>query len=276
MQSFQPIAAWSPFLLPLLAGLWIAFHAAALAAPLAHKGSVIVSGEYDPHWSFFTITSTLTRTTGVGPSLHWLVPQTHHQGGKKKNSHQVDHSPDPPSGQHLDQGPHPDGQHPDQGQISSAESPSQGSQELWSLVSLTQRLHRWNGAHYQANLWAGAGVGVLTLFHEDGSRSDNRLGWSPWAQADWETRRLYLGASAHWFQAADIGRLMTSARAGVALMTADYNRWQPWLMVEARTMEGMEEGVEITPLLRVIHRRILAEAGVSTGGAARFNLTYTF
>ena len=85
-----------------------------------------------------------------------------------------------------------------------------------------------------------------------------------------------LGASARWFQAADIGRLMTSARAGVALSTADYNRWQPWLMVEARTMEGMEQGVEITPLLRVIHRRILAEAGVSTGGAARFNLTYTF
>ena len=33
---------------------------------------------------------------------------------------------------------------------------------------------------------------------------------------------------------------MTSARAGVALTAADYNRWQPWLMVEARTMEGME------------------------------------
>ena len=265
MQSFQPIAAWSSLLVPFLAGIWIAFHAPGLAAPLAHKGSVIVSGEYDPHWSFFTITPTFTRTTGVGPALHWLVPQAHHQGGKKQTSHQVNPTP-----------VHQDGQHPEQGPTSSAERPSQGGQELWSLVSLTQRLHRWNGVHHQANLWAGAGVGVLTIFHEDGSRSDNRLGWSPWAQADWETRRLYLGASARWFQAADIGRLMTSARAGVALSTADYNRWQPWLMVEARTMEGMEEGVEITPLLRVIHRRILAEAGVSTGGAARFNLTYTF
>jgi hypothetical protein len=294
LPSFLSITASCSHVLPLLAGIWIAFHAPGVAAPLAHKGSVIVSGEYDPHWSFFTVTPTLTRTTGVGPALHWLVPQTHHQGGKKeqhtgkkKTSHQVDPSPVHPGGEHPDQGlhpgqpqpdqvPHPDGQHPGQEQGSSAQSPSQGSQELWSLVSLTQRLHRWNGEHYQANLWAGAGVGLLTIFHADGSRSDNRLGWSPWAQADWETRRLYLGASARWFQAADIGRLMTSARAGVALTTADYNRWQPWLMLEARTMEGLEEGVEITPILRVIHRRILAEAGVSTTGAARFNLTYTF
>jgi hypothetical protein len=235
LRFFLPITASVGCLLTFLAGIWSFVHAPGLSAPLAHKGSVIVSGEFDPQWSFFTVTPTLTRTTGVGPALHWLEPET------GSGSEGVD-----------------------------------ASQELWSLVAVTQRLHRWNGEHYQANLWVGAGAGVLTILPGDGSRSDNRFGWSPWAQADWETRRLYLGASARWFQAADIGRLMTSARAGVALAPADYNRWQPWLMVEARTMEGLEEGVEITPLLRVIHRRILAEAGVSTGGAARFNLTYTF
>lgn len=283
LQSFLPAFAWVARGLPLLAGLWVVVHAPGLAAPLGHKGSTIISGEFDPHWSFFTVTPALTRTSGVGPALHWLVPQASHQGSKegnhageiKKTTHQVDPSPVHPGGQHPGQGQQEAaGQSHDQD--SSAESPSRGSQELWSLVSLTQRVHRWNGEHYQANLWAGAGVGLLTIFHDDGSPSDNRLGWSPWAQADWETRRLYLAASARWFQAADIGRLMTSARAGVALTVADYNRWQPWLMVEARTMEGLEEGVEITPLLRVIHRRILAEAGVSTKGAARFNLTYTF
>jgi hypothetical protein len=281
--------------LSLFAGLWIVANAPALAAPLGHKGSTIVSGEVDPHWSFFTVTPALTRTTGVGPALHWMRPKTHHEGsqsdnhtgGKGNTSHPLASTPRHPGGSHAGQGahsdgqnpdqwPHPGGQGPDQGQASSAESSSPGTQELWSLVSLTQRLHRWNGERYQANLWAGAGVGVLTIFHDDGSPANNRLGWSPWAQADWETRRLYLAASARWFQAADIGRLMTSARAGVALTAADYNRWQPWLMVEARTMEGLEEGVEVTPLLRVIHRRILAEAGVSTAGSARFNLTYTF
>ena len=278
-----------------LFALWIVASAPALAAPLGHKGSTIVSGELDPHWSFFTVTPALTRTTGVGPSLHWMRPQTHHQGSKTDNhaaekdnpSHTVAPIPTPSTSIHSGhgghtggaspgQGPHPGGQGPDREQGSSPEPSSQGTQELWSLVSLTQRLHRWNGERHQANLWAGAGVGVLTIVHDDGSPANNRLGWSPWAQADWETRRLYLAASARWFQAADISRLMTSARAGVALTAADYNRWQPWLMVEARTMEGLEEGVEITPLLRVIHRRILAEAGVSTAGAARFNLTYTF
>lgn len=235
MRFFLPVTASVGCLLTFLAGIWSFVHAPGLATPLAHKGSVIVSGEFDPQWSFFIVTPTITRTTGVGPALHWLEPET--GSGSEREA---------------------------------------ASQELWSLVALTQRLHRWNGEHYQANLWAGAGAGVLTILPGDGGPAENRFGWSPWAQADWETRRLYLAASARWFQAADIGRLMTSARAGVALTAADYNRWQPWLMVEARTMEGMEEGVEITPLLRVIHRRILAEAGVSTRGAARFNLTYTF
>ena len=47
-------------------------------------------------------------------------------------------------------------------------------------------------------------------------------------------------------------------------------------MVEARTMEGLKQGVEMTPLLRVLHRRLLAEAGVSTSGSVLLNLTYTY
>ena len=69
---------------------------------------------------------------------------------------------------------------------------------------------------------------------------------------------------------------MTSARAGVALTGADYHRLQPWLMLEARTMEGLQQGVEITPLLRVLHRRLLAEAGISTTGSVRVTVSYTF
>ena len=196
----------------------------------------MVSGEYDPAWSSFTVTPAITRSTGVGPALHWMQPEAG-SGGTNGDT---------------------------------------AGQELWSLVSVTQRLHRWNGALYQANAWAGVGAGLLTIFPDDGSSRANRAAWSPWGQLDFETRRLYVGASARWFQAADIGRLMTSARAGVALTPASYDRWQPWLMVEARTMEGLVQGVEITPLLRVIHRRVLAEAGVSTTGSVRLNLTYTY
>lgn len=221
----------------LLAGVGGSGLAPAAAAPLAYKGSVVVSGEFDPAWSFLTVTPAISRSTGVGPALHRLQPDTGHGGDDDRDS---------------------------------------SGQELWSLVSVTQRLHRWNGANYQANVWAGAGAGLVTVFPADGGSRANRAAWSPWVQGDWETRRLYLGASARLFQAGDIDRLMTSARAGVALTTADYNRWQPWLMVEARTMEGLKEGVEITPLLRVLHRRLLAEAGVSTAGSVRLNLSYTF
>ena len=222
-----------------VAALLPGFFPAARAAPLGHKGSVIVAGEFDPRWSSLTVTQSLARATGVGPSLNWMVPQAGADGEG------VDAS---------------------------------STQELWTLLMLTQRLRRWNGDRFQANLWAGAGAGLVTLSGEgasDGARG-SRAAWSPWMQLDWETQRLYLAGSARWFQAEGIGRLMTSARAGVALAPADYNSWQPWLMVEARTMEGLEEGVEITPLIRVLHRRWLAEAGVTTGGDVRLNLSYTF
>jgi len=234
------LPAVSPVLisaLVLLAGVGSCCFAPAVAAPLAHKGSVVVSGEYEPSWSSFTVTPALTRSTGVGPALHWMQPEA--------------------------------------GSGGSGSDPSAG-QELWSLVMVTQRLHRWNGAHFQANVWAGAGAGLLTIFPDDGSSRANRAAWSPWAQLDFETTRLYIAGSARWFQASEISRLMTTARAGLALTPAAYDRWQPWLMVEARTMEGLQQGVEITPLLRVLHRRLLAEAGVSTTGAVHLNLTYTY
>ena len=223
--------------LVLLAGVGASGFSPAAAAPLAHKGSIIVSGEYEPAWSSFTVTPAITRSTGVGPALHWMQPEAGSGGTGNGDA---------------------------------------SGQELWSLVMVTQRLHRWNGAQYQANAWAGVGAGLLTIFPADGSSRANQAAWSPWGQLDFETRRLYVGASARWFQAADISRLMTSARAGLALTPASYDRWQPWLMVEARTMEGLEQGVEITPLLRVIHRRMLAEAGMSLSGALHLNLTYTY
>jgi len=105
-------------------------------------------------------------------------------------------------------------------------------------VMVTQRLHRWNGAQYQANLWAGVGAGLLTSFPGDGGSRDNQAAWSPWTQVDFETRRLYVGGSARWFQAAATTRLITSARAGVALTAADYDRWQPWLMVGPAPWRG--------------------------------------
>jgi len=223
--------------LVLLAGMGASWLAPAAAAPLGHKGSVVVSGEYEPTWSFFTVTPAITRSTGVGPALHWMQPETDNGGSGGGDG---------------------------------------AGQELWSLVMVTQRLHRWNGPQYQANLWAGVGAGLLTSFPGDGGSRDNQAAWSPWTQVDFETRRLYVGGSARWFQAGATTRLITSARAGVALTAADYDRWQPWLMVEARTMEGLNQGVEITPLLRVLHRRLLAEAGVSTSGSVLLNLTYTY
>ena len=53
------------------------------------------------------------------------------------------------------------------------------NQELWNLVMVTHRLKRWNGAQYQANLWAGVGGGLLTVIPNNGASLHNRAAWSP-------------------------------------------------------------------------------------------------
>jgi hypothetical protein len=100
----------------------------------------VVSGEVEPSWSSFTVTPAITRSTGVGPALHWMKPETDNSVNGGSDS---------------------------------------GGQEQWSLLMVTQRLHRWNGAQYQANLWAGVGAGLLTIVPGDGNSRDNRAAWSP-------------------------------------------------------------------------------------------------
>ena len=95
-------------------------------------------------------------------------------------------------------------------------------------MTYTRLLKRWNLKHAQANVWFLGGVGQL---HRDGQR---RAMATPGIQLDYETTRVYLGATGRLYRAKDVNNDFASARAGFSFYEAEYEQTQPWLIVEAR------------------------------------------
>lgn len=139
-------------------------------------------------------------------------------------------------------------------------------------VNYTRLLQRWNLEDAQANLWFFAGVGGI----EGNDFSGTRLALAPAMQADYETTRVYLAATARLYRAEHLDHDFASVRAGFSFYEVDYDELQPWLVLEARRMRGLSDEVEWTPMLRLIHKRFFVELGANQNRQARFNLMYIF
>ena len=139
-------------------------------------------------------------------------------------------------------------------------------------VTYTRLAKRWNGEHSQANIWLLAGAGAL----KGNDFSDTRFMLAPGISADFETARVYVSATARLYRAPGINHDFASARAGFSFYETDYDEVQPWLVVEARRMNGLSDQTEITPMLRLIHSRYFVEIGVNNSNQARFNFMYIF
>ena len=145
-------------------------------------------------------------------------------------------------------------------------------------VTYTRLLKRWNAPHAQANLWFQGGIGALQ--GEDKLVGENRdfdkVMITPGVQFDYETTRIYFQAAHRLYRATDINHDYTSLRAGFSFYESDYDKTQPWLILEARNMNGLSEKVEITPMLRLINKNFFVEAGVNNSREPRFNFMYIF
>ena len=139
-------------------------------------------------------------------------------------------------------------------------------------VAYTRLLKRWNLPHAQANVWFVGGIGVVRGNDFSGSRTIA----TPGLQVDYETTRVYASALGRFYRARDINHDYAGARLGFSFYEVDYDEVQPWLVVEARRMRGLSDKTEITPMLRLIHNRYFAEAGVNNAGQLRFNFMLTF
>ena len=139
-------------------------------------------------------------------------------------------------------------------------------------VTYTRLAKRWNGEHSQANIWLLAGLGAV----RGNDFTDSRLMLAPGISADYETTRLYLNGTVRLYRAPGINHDYASVRAGFSFFEVDYDEVQPWLVLEARRMNNLSDQTEITPMLRIIHKRYFAEIGVNQANQARFNFMYFF
>lgn len=145
-------------------------------------------------------------------------------------------------------------------------------------VTYTRLLERWNMPHSQANLWFVGGIGALQGEDEgiNGDRNFDKVMFTPGVQFDYETTRIYFQATHRLYRASDINHDFTSVRAGFSFYETEYDKTQPWLILEARNMNGLSDKVEVTPMLRLINKNFFVEAGVNNSREPRFNFMYIF
>jgi hypothetical protein len=145
-------------------------------------------------------------------------------------------------------------------------------------LTYTRLLHRWNAPHSQANLWFMGGIGALQGEDERVGKDDNfdKIMVTPGVQFDYETTRIYFQATHRLYRASDINHDYSSVRAGFSFYETDYDKTQPWFVLEARNMNGLSDKIEVTPMLRFINKRFFVEAGMNTDYKPRFNFMYIF
>lgn len=139
-------------------------------------------------------------------------------------------------------------------------------------ASYTRLLYRANLPDAQANLWLIVGLGAI---RGTGVAGEEVVA-TPGLQVDYETTRVYLSALGRLYRASGVNNDYGAVRAGFSFYEAEYDELQPWFVVEARRMRGLSDGVEVTPMLRVITRNYFIEAGVNNMRQARFNFMYIF
>jgi hypothetical protein len=145
-------------------------------------------------------------------------------------------------------------------------------------LTYTRLVHRWNMPHAQANLWFVGGIGALQSEDERVGKDESfdKFVYTPGMQFDYETTRVYVAANYRFYRAADINHDYSSVRAGFSFYEAEYDKTQPWFILEARNMNGLSDKIEVTPMLRFINKSFFVEAGMNTDYKPRFNFMYIF
>ena len=139
-------------------------------------------------------------------------------------------------------------------------------------ATYTRLVRRWNMPEAQANIWFIGGIGSITGNNFSGSKTMA----SPGIQVDYETTRIYVSATARLYRAEGLNHDFASARAGFSFYEVDYDQTQPWFILELRRMRGLTDKTEVTPMLRLIHKRYFVELGVNNASQARMNFMYIF
>ena len=142
-------------------------------------------------------------------------------------------------------------------------------------LNYTRLLSRWNLTDAQSNLWLFMGIGEIRG-SLDNQSIDSKFITSPGFQFDYETSRIYFATTHKIYRASNLNYDTTSIRAGFSFYEADYDKTQPWFILETKYTNQISDKIEVIPMLRLINKNIFVEGGVNNSGQPRLNLMYTF
>ena len=151
-----------------------------------------------------------------------------------------------------------------------------GGDQLSTGVYVNYLAMRRNTEDSQANAYLTVGVGPSWSRDADGRRGRAEAsGWVA-AEADWETRRLFVGGMA---KASIVGGSVGPGwrlRAGAAPYVAESGKLHSWAFIQVGRSAERGAKTEVTPLIRVFKGPVLAEAGVSHTGRGFGTLWFYF
>lgn len=128
---------------------------------------------------------------------------------------------------------------------------------------------RHNALEWQANLFASLGVGGLKLTAED----PREAGFVA-LEADTESRRWYGSASGRYLVSRQrFEDLQATVRAGWAPVPGEFDRLNPWVVLQYQYMRQFRNRHVVTPMLRLLYQNIAFELGVSFRGEVSFNFS---
>lgn len=281
------------------------------ALPMSYAGSTMVMVDIDPHWSTLSITKALDRSNGIGASVQYIPSMqgdnSHSSTSSGEGSHAMQgnetfilvdatrlvHRWNMPNAQanlwlfagigvygasgisELVTVPNPDASanQPDTPNPTPNPTPPirpHPHQHLLKPVASTS-LTSTTANNQSSN----SAVSPYLQFMVE-TPSSLRFAVRPGIQFDAETTRLRFEAKALLFLASGIERPLFSATVGAALTEATYTGFQPWIELQARSMPGVIDQLELTPKLRLLHNRIVLEVGYSNLGTAMGGLGYRF
>ncbi|MBD1192653.1 hypothetical protein [Vulcanococcus sp. Clear-D1] len=217
------------------------------ALPMSFEGSTTIGVELDHIWSSAWFSHAVQRQLGVGISAQLIPGSGDH--GESQHTHGSSH------------------QNHGTSELNSTES--------FLLLDSTHLLKRWNMNRAQSNLWLFAGVGTYQSWNNSRVNA-TRIAARPGLQFDIENTRLRFEAKGQLFLAQGVERPMLSATTGVGLTPPRYQGVQPWLELQVRAMPGVIDEVEIMPKLRLLHRKVVIDAGYSSLGSLTGSVTTTF
>jgi hypothetical protein len=137
-------------------------------------------------------------------------------------------------------------------------------------------LMRKNTEDSQANIYLMGGAGPSWVKEAGIPGRDTKASGFAGVEADWETRRIFVGGAAKVSIVGNDTEVGWRTRVGVAPYVANSGSLHTWLMLQAGRSAISGRKTEITPLVRLFKGPVLAEGGVSHRGRAFGTLWFYF